>query len=202
MTALGRSLGEKEGREGDNENRLLDPETGLQVPRTPPPPPSSLLLLLLLLLLLFLFFLFFFFFLLSDFPFPKALSFLYLSLWNFSHILTTTFCTRPPWRNFDLGPNQLAVRLHIENNLVVCTWGSNMTHTISIFSFSFKGVKKLKVLTILAKGLRNSTHLIVSGRYACKAVSGINLQLMQHYKRPKYAQFLRCSRLGSVNYSR
>ena len=28
----------------------------------------------------------------------------------------------------------LTVRLHIENNLVVCTCGSNMTHTKSLFS--------------------------------------------------------------------
>jgi len=30
----------------------------------------------------------------------------------------------------------LTVRLHVENNLVVCTWGSNMTHTKSLFSRS------------------------------------------------------------------
>jgi len=34
------------------------------------------------------------------------------------------------------GSPTLTVRLHIENNLVVCTWGSNMTHTKSLFSRS------------------------------------------------------------------
>ena len=45
------------------------------------------------------------FLLLSDFRFPKALSFLNRSLWNFLHILMRTFWTKLPWRVFDLGPN-------------------------------------------------------------------------------------------------
>ena len=49
----------------------------------------------------------FFFLLLSDFPFPKDLSFLNRSKWNFSHILLTIglFCIKLPWRIFALGPN-------------------------------------------------------------------------------------------------
>ena len=48
----------------------------------------------------------FFFVLLSDLPFPKDLSFLNRSKWNFSHILLTIglFCIQLPWRIFALGP--------------------------------------------------------------------------------------------------
>ena len=60
---------------------FLDPETGLQALQT----------------------LFFLLLLLSDFSFSMDMSFLNRSLWNFSHILMTIFCIRPPWRNFDLG---------------------------------------------------------------------------------------------------
>jgi len=32
------------------------------------------------------------------------------------------------------------------------------------------------------------------------SINGVNLQLMQHYKRPKYQQAVRCWRRASVNY--
>jgi len=69
---------------------FLDPETGLQALGT-----------LFLLLCLFL--------LLWDFSFRKDPSFLKRWLWNFSHIIMIVFCIRPPWRNFDLGPNLLVI---------------------------------------------------------------------------------------------
>ena len=42
---------------------------------------------------------------LSDFSITWALLFLNRSLWNFSHILITIFCIRPPWWNFDSSPD-------------------------------------------------------------------------------------------------
>ena len=42
------------------------------------------------------------FLLLTDFRFPKDLSFLNRSQWNFSHILMTIFCIKRPWRISDL----------------------------------------------------------------------------------------------------
>jgi len=66
---------------------FFDPVTGPQWPRT-----------LFLFLCLFLG-------LLSDVQCTKALSFLNRSLWNFSHVSTTIFCSGLPWRIFDLGPD-------------------------------------------------------------------------------------------------